>query len=135
MALLMEDDDAKHKHFNYDKIVEQQNLSKKKRKKLLKKGEAPPEDDLFQVRPSGKPWQCCNSQADLEVAASSRCNDEQTQTFRLISSGFLSPQIAVRVKLRSLTDSWRWTSAKENLDFILRVWKYLCSCLKDASQG
>lgn len=52
MALLMEDDHAaaaKHKHFNYDKIVEQQNLSKKKRKKLLKKGEEPLEDDDFQV--------------------------------------------------------------------------------------
>ncbi|XP_044198247.1 ESF1 homolog isoform X1 [Thunnus albacares] len=50
MALLMEDDadDAKHKHFNYDKIVEQQNLSKKKKKKLLKKGEEPQNDD-FQV--------------------------------------------------------------------------------------
>lgn len=52
MALLMEDDHAaaKHKHFNYDKIVEQQNLSKKKRKKLLKKGEEPLEEDDFQVR-------------------------------------------------------------------------------------
>lgn len=51
MALLMDDDadDAKHKHFNYDKIVEQQNLSKKKRKKLLKKGEEPQQDDDFQV--------------------------------------------------------------------------------------
>ncbi|XP_044045352.1 ESF1 homolog [Siniperca chuatsi] len=51
MALLMEDDgdDAKHKHFNYDKIVEQQNLSKKKRKKLLKKGEESLQDDDFQV--------------------------------------------------------------------------------------
>lgn len=51
MALLMEDDgnEAKHKHFNYDKIVEQQNLSKQKRKKLLKKGEEPPEGDQFQV--------------------------------------------------------------------------------------
>ncbi len=51
MALLMEDDgdEAKRKHFNYDKIVEQQNLSKKKRKKLLKKGEEPLEDDDFQV--------------------------------------------------------------------------------------
>uniref|UniRef100_A0A3Q1EFC1 ESF1, nucleolar pre-rRNA processing protein, homolog (S. cerevisiae) n=1 Tax=Acanthochromis polyacanthus TaxID=80966 RepID=A0A3Q1EFC1_9TELE len=49
MALLMEDDDAEHKHFNYDKIVEQQNLSKKKRKKLLKKGQEPLEDDDFQV--------------------------------------------------------------------------------------
>ncbi|XP_074552228.1 ESF1 homolog [Halichoeres trimaculatus] len=51
MALLMEDegDEAEHKHFNYDKIVEQQNLSKKKKKKkLLKKGEEP-EDDDFQV--------------------------------------------------------------------------------------
>lgn len=52
MALLMEDEDdeGKHKHFNYDKIVEQQNLSKKKRKKLLKKGGEPLEDDDFQVR-------------------------------------------------------------------------------------
>lgn len=52
MALLMEDDHAaaKHKHFNYDKIVEQQNLSKKKRKKLLKKGEEPLEEDDFQVQ-------------------------------------------------------------------------------------
>lgn len=51
MALLMEDDgeDAKQKHFNYDKIVEQQNLSKKKKKKLLKKGEEPLEGDDFQV--------------------------------------------------------------------------------------
>ncbi|MEQ2273705.1 hypothetical protein XENORESO_007817, partial [Xenotaenia resolanae] len=51
MALLMEDDDdeAKHKHFNYDKIVEQQNLSNKKRKKLLKKGEEQLEKDNFQV--------------------------------------------------------------------------------------
>lgn len=54
MALLMADDGDgdKHKHFNYDKIVEQQNLSKKKRKKLLKKGEEPLQDDHFQVRPS-----------------------------------------------------------------------------------
>ncbi|XP_036961656.1 ESF1 homolog [Acanthopagrus latus] len=51
MALLMEDDgeDAKQKHFNYDKIVEQQNLSKKKKKQLLKKGEEPLEGDDFQV--------------------------------------------------------------------------------------
>ncbi|KAF7659028.1 hypothetical protein LDENG_00003630 [Lucifuga dentata] len=50
MALLMGDDpeDAKHKHFNYDRIVEQQNLSKKKRKKLMKKGEELDDDD-FQV--------------------------------------------------------------------------------------
>ncbi|XP_037327819.2 ESF1 homolog [Pungitius pungitius] len=51
MALLMEDegDEAKHKHFNYDKIVEQQNLSKSKRKKLLKKSKEPLEGDDFQV--------------------------------------------------------------------------------------
>lgn len=54
MALLMEDDHATAgKHFNYDKIVEQQNLSKKKRKQLLKKGEEPLEDDDFQVRFKG----------------------------------------------------------------------------------
>uniref|UniRef100_A0A3Q3IXS3 ESF1 RRM domain-containing protein n=1 Tax=Monopterus albus TaxID=43700 RepID=A0A3Q3IXS3_MONAL len=49
MALLMEDD-AKRKHFNYDKIVEQQNLSKNKRKKLLKKSEELLEDDDLKVK-------------------------------------------------------------------------------------
>uniref|UniRef100_A0A3P8TZ83 ESF1, nucleolar pre-rRNA processing protein, homolog (S. cerevisiae) n=1 Tax=Amphiprion percula TaxID=161767 RepID=A0A3P8TZ83_AMPPE len=49
MTLLMEDNNPEHKHFNYDKIVEQQNLSKKKRKKLLKKGQELLEDDDFQV--------------------------------------------------------------------------------------
>uniref|UniRef100_A0A8D0A2C3 NUC153 domain-containing protein n=1 Tax=Sander lucioperca TaxID=283035 RepID=A0A8D0A2C3_SANLU len=51
MALLIEDDadDAKHRHFNYDQIVEQQNLSKHKRKKLLKKGGEPLAADDFQV--------------------------------------------------------------------------------------
>ncbi|KPP68171.1 ESF1 protein-like [Scleropages formosus] len=51
MALLMdddEDDDDNRKHFNYDKIVEHQNLSKKKKKKLMKKNELLEEDD-FQV--------------------------------------------------------------------------------------
>uniref|UniRef100_A0A8C8ERZ3 NUC153 domain-containing protein n=1 Tax=Oncorhynchus tshawytscha TaxID=74940 RepID=A0A8C8ERZ3_ONCTS len=48
MALLMDDDD-KHKHFNYDKIVEEQNLSKKKKKKLLKKDNTRLEEDDFQV--------------------------------------------------------------------------------------
>lgn len=43
----MADDDG-HKHFNYDKIVEHQNLSKKKRKKLLKSN-TPLEVDEFQV--------------------------------------------------------------------------------------
>lgn len=45
-----DEDEAKHKHFNYDKIVEQQNLSKKKRKKLLKKGGESLEEDDFKVR-------------------------------------------------------------------------------------
>lgn len=43
-----DEEDDKHKHFNYDKIVEQQNLSKKKRKKLLKSN-TPLEEDGFQV--------------------------------------------------------------------------------------
>lgn len=48
--LLMDDDaDAKGKHFNYDKIVEQQNLSKKKRKKMMRKGEELLDQDDFQV--------------------------------------------------------------------------------------
>uniref|UniRef100_A0A672KC52 NUC153 domain-containing protein n=2 Tax=Sinocyclocheilus grahami TaxID=75366 RepID=A0A672KC52_SINGR len=49
MELLMDDEeDNKHKHFNYAKIVEQQNLSKKKRKKLLKSN-TPLEEDDFHV--------------------------------------------------------------------------------------
>lgn len=45
-----DDDESKHKHFNYDKIVEEQNLSKQKKKKLLKKkGEEKLEGDEFQV--------------------------------------------------------------------------------------
>ncbi|XP_049576400.1 ESF1 homolog isoform X2 [Syngnathus scovelli] len=50
MSLLMDegDEDERHKHFNYDKLVEQQNLSKKKKKKLIKKGNVPDEDN-FQV--------------------------------------------------------------------------------------
>ncbi|XP_026869577.2 ESF1 homolog [Electrophorus electricus] len=49
MALLMADDEEEgRRHFNYDKIVEQQNLSKKKRKKLLKSN-TPLEEDNFQV--------------------------------------------------------------------------------------
>lgn len=51
MVLLMDDDadEAKHRHFNYDKIVEQHNLSKKKKKKLLKKNKEVLDDDDFQV--------------------------------------------------------------------------------------
>nr|XP_057941243.1 ESF1 homolog [Doryrhamphus excisus]XP_057941330.1 ESF1 homolog [Doryrhamphus excisus] len=50
MMLLMDDDDGdeKHKHFNYDKIVEHQNLSKKKKKKIIKSGQQLTDDD-FQV--------------------------------------------------------------------------------------
>ncbi|XP_051982174.1 ESF1 homolog [Xyrauchen texanus] len=49
MELLMDDDeDDEHKHFNYDKIIEQQNLSKNKRKKLLK-SDTPLDEDKFQV--------------------------------------------------------------------------------------
>ncbi|KAA0722010.1 ESF1 -like protein ABT1-associated protein [Triplophysa tibetana] len=49
MELLMADDeDDGHKHFNYDQIVEHQNLSKNKRKKLLKSS-TPLNVDDFQV--------------------------------------------------------------------------------------
>uniref|UniRef100_UPI00398E5066 ESF1 homolog n=1 Tax=Pristiophorus japonicus TaxID=55135 RepID=UPI00398E5066 len=49
MALLMMDDDEEDRgHFNYDKIVEQQNLSKKKKKKLIK-NQGILEKDNFQV--------------------------------------------------------------------------------------
>ncbi|KAL4833140.1 hypothetical protein H8958_007838 [Nasalis larvatus] len=56
MALLMmdEDEDSK-KHFNYNKIVEHQNLSKKKKKQLLKKKELI-EDD-FEVNVSDARFQ------------------------------------------------------------------------------
>ncbi|XP_028675978.1 ESF1 homolog isoform X3 [Erpetoichthys calabaricus] len=46
--LMMDDEDESRKHFNYDKIVEQQNLSKQKRKKLMKQEELL-EEDTFQV--------------------------------------------------------------------------------------
>ncbi|XP_057700571.1 ESF1 homolog [Corythoichthys intestinalis] len=50
MSLLMDDgdEDERHKHFNYDKLVEQQNLSRKKKKKMMKNGDALLEDN-FQV--------------------------------------------------------------------------------------
>lgn len=48
MLLLLEDEDERQ-HFNYDKIVEQQNLSKKKRKRMMKKGEELLDQDHFQV--------------------------------------------------------------------------------------
>lgn len=50
MELLMEDDadEARHKHFDFDRIVEQQNLSKNKRKRLKKSG-LQPQEDHFQV--------------------------------------------------------------------------------------
>ncbi|XP_053140568.1 ESF1 homolog isoform X3 [Hemicordylus capensis] len=48
MALLVMDDEKdERRHFNYDKIVEQQNLSKKKKKLLMKKKELLTDD--FQV--------------------------------------------------------------------------------------
>ncbi|CAL8334155.1 unnamed protein product [Lota lota] len=50
MSLLMGDeDDEKHKHFNFEKIVELQNLSKKKKKKLQKKSQEDLQEDHFQV--------------------------------------------------------------------------------------
>uniref|UniRef100_A0A8C5EGJ2 NUC153 domain-containing protein n=1 Tax=Gouania willdenowi TaxID=441366 RepID=A0A8C5EGJ2_GOUWI len=46
ISLLLDDDeDVKHKHFNYEQIVEQQNLSKKKQQK--KKKETPEEDHFL----------------------------------------------------------------------------------------
>ncbi|XP_078086493.1 ESF1 homolog [Mustelus asterias] len=44
--LLMDDEEEDRKHFNYDKIVEHQNLSKKKKKKLIKKKELLEEDNF-----------------------------------------------------------------------------------------
>lgn len=47
MALLvMDEEEESKKHFNYDKIVEHQNLSKKKKKQLLKKKKELLEDDF-----------------------------------------------------------------------------------------
>lgn len=45
---MADDDEGEHQHFNYDKIVEHQNLSKKKKKKLLKSN-TPLEADEFKV--------------------------------------------------------------------------------------
>lgn len=51
MVLLMDDGtEDTHQHFDYERIVEHQNLSKKKRKKLLKKGAELLDNDHFQVR-------------------------------------------------------------------------------------
>lgn len=56
MALLvMDEEEDSKKHFNYDKIVEHQNLSKKKKKKLMKKMELL-EDD-FEVNVSDARFQ------------------------------------------------------------------------------
>lgn len=56
MALLvMDEEEDSKKHFNYDKIVEHQNLSKKKKKKLMKKKELL-EDD-FEVNVSDTRFQ------------------------------------------------------------------------------
>lgn len=56
MALLvMDEEEDSKKHFNYDKIVEHQNLSKKKKKQLMKKKELL-EDD-FEVNVSDARFQ------------------------------------------------------------------------------
>lgn len=44
------DDQDQHHHFNYDHIVEQQNLSRRKRRKMMRKGEELVDQDRFQVR-------------------------------------------------------------------------------------
>ena len=56
MALLvMDEEEGSKKHFNYDKIVEHQNLSKKKKKKLLKKKELL-EDDFEVTGSTSHSW-------------------------------------------------------------------------------
>ncbi|KAF6087980.1 ESF1 nucleolar pre-rRNA processing protein-like protein [Phyllostomus discolor] len=53
MALLMMDEDEESKkHFNYNKIVEHQNLSKKKKKQLMKKKELLEDDFEVNVKDS-----------------------------------------------------------------------------------
>lgn len=47
--LMMDEEEESKKHFNYDKIVEHQNLSKKKKKQLMKKKELL-EDDFEVTR-------------------------------------------------------------------------------------
>uniref|UniRef100_V9KF90 ESF1-like protein n=1 Tax=Callorhinchus milii TaxID=7868 RepID=V9KF90_CALMI len=46
--LMMDEDEEERKHFNYDKIVEHQNLGKMKKKKIMKK-QGYLEEDKFQV--------------------------------------------------------------------------------------
>lgn len=47
--LLLMDDPHQHQHFNYDRIVEQQNLSRRKRRRMMRKGEELLDQDHFQV--------------------------------------------------------------------------------------
>ena len=51
MQLLMEDgpDEERHQHFDFERIVEQQNLSKNKKKRLKKSG-LQVQEDQFEVQ-------------------------------------------------------------------------------------
>ncbi|XP_072315909.1 ESF1 homolog [Eucyclogobius newberryi] len=62
MELLMgeDPDESRHKHFDFTRIVEQQNLSKNKRKRLKKSG-LQPEEDGFQVNVSDSRFQAVYS--------------------------------------------------------------------------
>ncbi|CAK6983147.1 ESF1 homolog [Scomber scombrus] len=112
MALLMEDDatDVKHKHFNYDKIVEQQNLSKKKKKKLQKKGEQTQEDDfqvdvkdprfqsmftshLFNLDPSDPNYKKTRATQSIEAEKQRRRRDEEDEQHH--HRRLLATQVAV----------------------------------------
>ncbi|XP_011610969.1 ESF1 homolog isoform X2 [Takifugu rubripes] len=82
MMLLLEDDDSKHEHFNYDKIVEQQNLSKMKRKKMMRKKEELLGHDQFQVDVNDPRFQAMFTSHlfNLDPSHSSYRNTKATQS-------------------------------------------------------
>ncbi|XP_078128769.1 LOW QUALITY PROTEIN: ESF1 homolog [Sander vitreus] len=140
MALLIEDgaDDAKHQHFNYDQIVEQQNLSKHKRKKLLKKGgEALAADDfqvdvkdprfqamftshLFNLDPSHPNYKKTKATQSIQAEKQRRRADEQRRVEDTLSAEKAAPtQAAAGAGKKRENDSEPPTAegaAKKSLD-------------------
>ncbi|XP_069787907.1 ESF1 homolog [Narcine bancroftii] len=113
--LLMDDEEEDRKHFNYDKIVEQQNLSKNKKKKLAKKQGLLEKDNfqvdvadprfqaiytshLFNLDPSNPNFKKTNAtQSFLQEKARQR-QEQQKQTASLASQSKITGEDTVRVK-------------------------------------